>query len=218
MDKSCVVMFSGGRDSTLAALSLHEAGYRLVLVTVSSPHLVGMDRVKQRLVELRRSLPAATGWINVAQPGGVVPMPAGFSDRTCLPCQEAYVLTGYKMARDRGINDLALGYAGYQAAWPEQTPEATARLRQILEDRGVTLHLPVYGLRTKTEAIRSLAEHGLSRESLEQKCTKQVSNIALEGDALHQQLALWETLLTDSLNAIDRVTLVRMCTTCLGDL
>ena len=218
MSKSCVLMFSGGRDSTLAAMALHEQGYRLVLVTVTSPHLVGMDRVHQRLLELRRVLPGTTEWLNVAQPGGVVPMPSGFSDRTCLPCQEAYALTGYKVARDAAIKNLALGYANYQSGWPEQTPAATARLDRIMGERGLNLLLPVYGLRSKNEAIKSLDKHGLAHESLEQKCTKQVSNIVLEGDALEQQLGLWEQLLTDSLAAIDKVTLVRLRATKLGAL
>lgn len=218
MDRSCVVMFSGGRDSTLAAIALHEAGYKLVLVTVSSPHLVGLDRVKLRLHELQRVLPAGTIWMNVVQPGSVVPMPPGFSDRTCLPCQEAYALTGYKVTRERGLKDLAMGYAGYQSDWPEQTPSATARLAKVLKDRGVRLHLPVYGVRAKIEAIKSLARYGLAQESLEQKCVKQVTNIALTGDVLSQQLDLWEALLTESLDQIERVKLVRMRTTALGDL
>jgi hypothetical protein len=38
-----LVMFSGGRDSTLAALRLHQEGMPIALVTITSNHLVGKE-------------------------------------------------------------------------------------------------------------------------------------------------------------------------------
>ncbi|CAG0933624.1 hypothetical protein RHDC3_02634 [Rhodocyclaceae bacterium] len=209
MKKKCVLMFSGGRDSTLAALELQRNGFELLLVTVTSNHLIGGERVRRRLRELKHHLPSATQWINVVQPRSPIMIPIGFSDRTCLPCQQAYVLAGYKVLQEDSCHDLALGYASYQSDWPEQTPAATSRLKSVLDKRGVTLHLPVYHIRTKELALRRLADANLSTESLEQKCTKQVTNITLEGAALTEQLDLWESLLTRSLDEVSSVVLTR---------
>ncbi|HVB80636.1 MAG TPA: hypothetical protein VNE82_11915, partial [Candidatus Binataceae bacterium] len=38
-ERACVLMFSGGRDSTLAALRLSKESTSLTLVTVTSDHL-----------------------------------------------------------------------------------------------------------------------------------------------------------------------------------
>lgn len=209
MKKKCVLMFSGGRDSTLAAIELQRTGFELVLVTVTSSHLIGAERVRRRLRELKQHLPGTTQWTCVEQPRSPIMIPIGFSDRTCLPCQQAYVLAGYKVLQEDSCHDLALGYASYQSDWPEQTPAATSRLKSLLGKRGVNLHLPVYPIRTKELAIRRLADANLSTESLEQKCIKQVTNITLEGAALTEQLDLWESLLARSLDEISAVTLTR---------
>ena len=37
-----LIMFSGGRDSTLAVVRLHLAGTPMTMVTVTSDHLVGI--------------------------------------------------------------------------------------------------------------------------------------------------------------------------------
>jgi hypothetical protein len=42
---ACVLLFSGGRDSTISAIKLSAFFERLILVTVTSQHLVGMDAV-----------------------------------------------------------------------------------------------------------------------------------------------------------------------------
>jgi PP-loop superfamily ATP-utilizing enzyme len=57
---ACLLMFSGGRDSTLAAVRMTRRGSPLILVTVSSSHLVGIDRVRRRLGELARIIPIET--------------------------------------------------------------------------------------------------------------------------------------------------------------
>jgi hypothetical protein len=208
--RRCVLMFSGGRDSTLAALQLHASGFELDLATITSGHLIGIDRVRRRLRELRGHLSQSTRWLSVAQPMNPVEMPMGFSERTCLPCQQAYVLAGFKLLKDEGLKDLALGYAEYQSSWPEQAPEATRRLASLLKAREVDLHLPVYGIRTKELALRKLADANLSTEALEQKCLKQITNVTLEQDQLVRQLDLWEALLCQSLDRITDVRMIRL--------
>lgn len=185
-----VLLFSGGRDSTLAAIRLHKLGHRLVLVTITASHLYGILSVKRRLLELTQCLPGDTLWLQVVQPQ----LEAGlsyFHHRTCLPCQYAYVVTGATIARQVGATCVSLGYARYQADWPEQTTLATAELKRVLSLHGLDLLLPVYDVNSRTEAILALKQHGLSELSLEQKCSQQVSNVRLDDPTLLDQVTRW---------------------------
>ena len=193
-----VLMFSGGRDSTLAALRLAAIRRKITLVTVSSDHLLGVANVKRRLAELEQHLPAGTVWKRIQQPRSEATFGAAFS-RTCLPCQHDYALAGAVIARELGLNRLAMGYASYQGDWPEQTPLATTELSSVLAEFGIELVLPVYDLDSKKEAIAGLEQHGLSSQSLEQKCIKQVLNIALNDDDLKVHVAHWIKTLRESL-------------------
>src|SRR5215472_5668597 len=95
--RTSVLMFSGGRDSTVAALRMCESGAVPVLVTVSSWHLVGIDRVRERVREIGRWLPAGTPWLIIRQPIELQ-TDTSFYERTCLPCHHAYVVAGAAVA------------------------------------------------------------------------------------------------------------------------
>lgn len=183
-------MFSGGRDSTLAAVRLARQFPALVLVTVTSGHLVGIERVKRRLHELSGHLPANTEWIHVAQPPTLASQT--LVPTTCLPCHSAYVIAGVFLARQLAVSDIAFGYVNYQSAWPEQTPYATERLRDLLNTIGMQLHLPVYSVTSKDDAVAELAALHLSTDALEQKCTQQEAHIALQTTVLSEEIDRWE--------------------------
>ncbi len=200
IENTCIVMFSGGRDSTLAALRLHRARSRVALVTVSSGHLVGIDRVKRRLAELAQILPAQTACLQVRQPADLR-TDVSFYDQTCLPCHHAYVVVSAAIAATFGARRLAFGYAGYQSDWPEQTPLAVSRLEAVLARHGIALELPVYDLASRSAAKAELTEAGLSDEALEQKCLRQVTNVALDEQHLTQQVNRWEDAIDRSLTA-----------------
>jgi hypothetical protein len=187
---ACILMFSGGRDSTLAAVRLGKRFQELILATVTSDHLVGHERVHARLRELRPHLPVDTTFIRLAQPDAIIP--ETMSQPTCLPCHRAYVTVGTTLALRHGISDLAFGYAGYQAAWPEQTPYATSRLRELLRNIGISLHLPVEDLVSKEQAIAELVALRMSPHALEQKCLKQEFNSELPAESLKREIDKWE--------------------------
>ncbi len=201
---ACVLMFSGGRDSTIAAARLSKSFGRLLLVTVSSGHLTGLENVRRRVAQLRTLLPQGSEWMQVAQPA--LPVVEPFAYRTCLPCQHAYIATGALIAKGEGIADLAMGYAGYQGAWPEQTPYATAGAARVLRKEGIRLRLPVYDLRSKEEALAELARLGLGPESLEQKCLRQESNVDLDGAALKEETDRWLASIAATIGAPDAVS------------
>lgn len=195
-----LLLFSGGRDSTLAAVRLaRSAPGPLLLVTISSSHLIGIDRVKRRLQELSPALPPGTTWQCIAQPTLESTFSEAFGN-TCLPCQRDYVAVGAHVARSRQIPRLALGYASYQSDWPEQHSTAIERLRGRLQAAGLELSIPVYNLTSRAEAEAELSSLGLSTDALEQKCLKQINNIRLSDEALVRHLDNWETRLNAALS------------------
>jgi hypothetical protein len=197
----CILMFSGGRDSTISAVRLSKTFARLTLVTVLFEHLIGIERVYKRIIQLKRYLPRETEWLQVIQPK--FPMTETLSNATCLPCQSAYISVGIIIAQKFRISNFAMGYSGYQNSWPEQTPYATTRLKKLMEDIGLRLHLPVYDIQRKEDAINELIRLGLESESYEQKCLKQSSNIELEEDILCTEIDRWINCITETIKLKD---------------
>jgi hypothetical protein len=215
--EACLLMFSGGRDSTLAAVRLHRRGVPLSLATVTSSHLVGIDLVRRRLSELSKVLPAGTRWVQVRQPTDLR-TDTSFYEQTCLPCHHAYVVVSAALAAVTQVRRLSFGYAGYQATWPEQTPFAVERLRSVLVRHGIALELPVYDLPSREAAIVELQASGLSGESFEQKCLRQVTNVTLAQDHLRQQVELWEAAIDRSMTQLDRIDFEVLYQTTLGEI
>lgn len=202
----CVLMFSGGRDSTLAAIKLYEKGIRPLLVTVTSDHLIGYDAVAARLKELKRILPSDLLQIHLSQPKNLQ-VDQKFYFRTCLPCQHAYVVVAASVAKRFKIEKIALGYSKYQGAWPEQTPLATTALSRVIAVHGLQLLLPAYEFDSKAEVKAMLTSYGLSDAALEQKCLRQVHNVELDAEHLKQQIDGWERAIATSLDEIDKIVI-----------
>lgn len=197
-------MFSGGRDSTLAVSRLQTLGYRQTLVTVTSDHLSGLDAVKRRLGELKAILSPETEWLHIRQPHELL-TDTSFYERTCLPCHHAYVVIAAAVAKTLKSEILAMGYVGYQNEWPEQTPLAVNRLTAALNRYGINLILPVYNLSSRDAAQQELTENGLSALALEQKCSRQVTNVSLPEEKLSGQIELWEKAIDASMSQLDAI-------------
>ncbi len=196
----------GGRDSALAAIRLRNCGIRMTLVTICSDHLMGVEAVRKRLLELRSLLPNDTEWLLVQQPHQLFTDTAFYAP-TCLPCQHSYVISGVAIAQSLGERDLAIGYTSYQSTWPEQTPYAIHRLNSVLGKYGINLRLPVYDIKDKQYAINELIASGLSPISLEQKCVRQTSNITLTSAALESQIDLWAAAIDNSISRIGNIAI-----------
>ena len=183
--EACVLLFSGGRDSTVAAVRLGAEFERLVLVTVTTGHLVALQNVKKRLAELKTHLPPHTEWVHAATTSEPTMCTFGTSQlfnqntkevESCLPCHLAYFRIALSVADRVDAKYLAVGYTAYQSEWLEQTPYAIEQLRTILQRNGKELLLPSRDLKNKEEAQAFLRDHNLSENALEQKCLKQQFN------------------------------------------
>jgi hypothetical protein len=166
--------------------------------------LFGVENVRRRLVELSSHLPESTRWLRIRQPVDLA-TDTSFYERTCLPCHHAYVVVAAAVARSVDASRLAFGYTSYQSDWPEQTPLATSRLAALLAEYGIQLDLPVLDLASRADAEAELRLAGLSTASLEQKCSRQVTNVALDEQHLQAQVSLWEGAIRQSMAELDRI-------------
>jgi 7-cyano-7-deazaguanine synthase in queuosine biosynthesis len=96
-EDACVLLFSGGRDSTVAAVRLGAEFRRLALVTVSTGHLVGLQQVTRRLIELRTHLPEHTQWVHAVVTPEATTLDGIYVD-SCLPCHHTYFGTAMWVA------------------------------------------------------------------------------------------------------------------------
>ncbi len=199
-NNKCVLLFSGGRDSTLAAVKLAKVYPKLILVTVTSTHLSGIEAVRNRLKELKRYLPDDTEWYCIKQPTDLC-TDVSFYEPTCLPCHHSYVVVGVLIAELTGTNNVAFGYAGYQSTWPEQTKLAIDRLAGLLESYYINLILPVYDICDADAMRHDLIKLGLSPNALEQKCTRQITNIELAQETLNKEIDDWTIAMNQTLSA-----------------
>lgn len=184
---TCIHMFSGGRDSTLAAIRLASSWEKLVLVTVTAQDLRGLERVNQRLIELKPHLLGNTEWLNIKLPSELVRIQQ-LKNITCLSCHHSYLVIGAVIAERYKANHLSLGYTSYQSNWTEQTPYAIKSLRAIMDSIGLKIILPTYDVTSKENVNKELRTYDLSEESLEQKCVKQLIDPNLKDDLLHQEV------------------------------
>jgi len=202
---TCVLMFSGGRDSTIAAARLSKTFQHVILITVLFKHLIGIEKVYARIVQLKKLLPKGSEWLQIAQPK--LPITKLLINVTCLPCQQAYVSIGAIIAQRFRISNLAMGYSGYQSSWPEQTPYATSRLKKLLEGFEIRLHLPVYSILKKEDVVNELMRVGVAHESYEQKCLKQSSNIELGGELLASEIDKWLDGISETIRSKNAFTI-----------
>jgi hypothetical protein len=210
-----VLLFSGGRDSTLAAARTTEQGESLHLVTVVAEHLCGIDAVERRVDELTGSLGPKSEWWVVRQPRSSQSFGQAFS-RTCLPCQHDYLLVGANLLRSLKSDRLLLGYAGYQSDWPEQSPEALEILRSLASEFEIRIDFPVYDLKTKEQTIDELEARNLSAQSLEQKCIRQINNVKLGREELSEHLVNWERWLRYNFARVSELEIEVVSRTAIG--
>jgi diphthamide synthase (EF-2-diphthine--ammonia ligase) len=179
---TCVLLFSGGRDSTLAAIRLGKSFDHVVLVTIMSPHMTGLSKVQSRVEELKRILAVHCEWMLVPETRLVPSGTAG--DIGCIDCHFGYFATAHSIARQLECDSIACGFVRYQSAWVEQTPYAVRRLTELMAEHGTKLLLPVAELVSKEEVEAELKSNLVSADSLELKCSRQQPDPGLTGGPL----------------------------------
>ena len=197
--EKCILLFSGGRDSTVSAVYLAKQYEYLYLATIQSAHLKGIENVYLRLKELQTFLQSKCTW-NLYRKIENLPI-KNLKTTTCLPCHAYYIALVQNIAISNNIRNISLGYVGYQKCWEEQSDYAKLSLRRYLDSVGLNLLLPVESVTEKEEMKQCLRELNLTEDALEQKCLKSSFNIRLKETEMEQQIDAW----IDSIKSISNL-------------
>jgi len=175
-DRLAVVLLSGGLDSTTVAAIAHEAGYRLLALTIdyNQRHRIELDhaaRVAEAIgVERHIVLPldlrgfggsALTADIDVPKTGVAPGIPV-----TYVPARNTIFLSvALGWAEAAGAKDLfigvnALDYSGYPDCRPKFIAAFTGMANIATKDGGFTVHTPLAAM-TKADIVREGARLGV---------------------------------------------------------
>lgn len=192
MNTTTLLLQSGGRDSAAAAISLLEAGNKVLGITLSANAANKIELPQQRAIELSRQY-KNYGWMMVDFTDWDVEFKLGVSKqlsaelpKSCLLCALSKITAVIPYCHKNGIKKLAMGYTEYQSSWAEQTPEAIRLQTEYLNRHGIEFILPSMRYKAKQDVERDLIAKELSSNSLENPCcisdtgTQDVSGLLIQ--------------------------------------
>jgi predicted subunit of tRNA(5-methylaminomethyl-2-thiouridylate) methyltransferase len=176
-DNTTLVLFSGGRDSSLAACLLATGGRLVHLFTCNNGVCIGGDLSQYRYLELQTAL-------REHLEGRTVVSSMGLFRRVALQDIEAdflrfgknLILLGSQLAThtegiifclDHNLKSMAAGSTKYQEHFPEQMSVARERLQAFCEEFGIEYLLPVGEFANEHDVKYRLLDYGISTKSLE---------------------------------------------------
>jgi 8-oxo-dGTP pyrophosphatase MutT (NUDIX family)/predicted subunit of tRNA(5-methylaminomethyl-2-thiouridylate) methyltransferase len=172
-----VVLFSGGRDSSLTACLLAKEGYAVHLLTAYNGAVVKGDISDYRYQELRAAFPdnivhrEIVPSFSLFRRIAIATIEADFVKyRTNLiPVGDAVASHAEAIvyALKNNIPSVASGFASYENRYPEQTPSVISLLRSFLSEYGLSYLTPVYSYRHVDDVKYALFDFGVSTKSLE---------------------------------------------------
>ena len=172
------IMFSGGRDSSLATVTYCLRGYDVQLLRFSTGFGIPSPLPGIREAELRARFK------NQLLPSVLMPVYGIVRAISSATIEEDFrrfngknlVLLGEKLAihaasltfcLENQINILADGTSGYQAEMPEQRPVAIGFFRDLSTRYGIRYETPIVEAGSELDVKYALLEAGMSTKSLE---------------------------------------------------
>ena len=178
--EEAVLLFSGGRDSSLAAVRLIDMGYEIHLLTFDNGAIEGIARSNLRLAEFSEKIKRKIITRKIINCKDLFKKIALFdiekdfdyfkTNLVCMGCKMAMHTISLNYCIKNDIKVIADGYTYYQREWPEQMPKAIEEIRKFHSKYGIQYISPVYDIISKENAKEKLALHKLSVDSLEGKC------------------------------------------------
>ena len=182
-DNDVLLLYSGGKDSTLAAIRLYNAGYNIHFIHFDNGHMRDQDKpyltfqetfgkkddfyfdyelssvdIKPIFEEYYSNW--STNFTND---------PALTSEIRCLSCRMAMYTKAIEIAKKEGFKYIAEGARISQKFMLEQLP-ITNRLKELAESQGIKLLLPVLYVNDDQQEIEELLDNGYSSKTWESKC------------------------------------------------
>ena len=178
--KTVTLLFSGGRDSSLACCVLANRGCKIHLLTFNNGATIQLDLADQRYEELnekfsdailqRKLIPSYSLFKEIALKNLEEDFEKYETNLICMGCKLAMHVISLIYCLENKIPVIADGYTDYQKQWIEQMPEAIESVRKFHSEYNIKYINPVYSENSKEQVKEKLLGFGLSTESLEGKC------------------------------------------------
>lgn len=175
--KDLAVLFSGGRDSTLAACRLAYRGAQIHLLTGFSGLGIGSEIVNVRVREMRKHFGnSIVAWETLDIRGLVGAIAFRNIEEDFRIFDTNLVLLGEKLALhteatryclNLEISYLADGTSGYQSDLPEQMPEAVSIFGEFAHEYDIQYLTPIIEYKSEEQVKDELFMLGLSTKSIE---------------------------------------------------
>lgn len=181
-DMDCLLLYSGGRDSTLAAIKLYNAGYNVHFVHFDNGYM--RDRDKPYLtfqetfdkekdyyfdyelssIDIKILFEEYFGaWSDEKKDLALT------SEVRCLSCRMAMYTKAIQIAKEQGYKYIADGARISQKFMLEQLPIIT-RLKELAAAEKIKLLFPVLYVDDDQKEIEELLANGHSSKTWESKC------------------------------------------------
>lgn len=181
-----LLLYSGGKDSTLAAIRLRNAGYNIHFIHFDNGHMMDSDKP---YLTFQKTFANQEGYIfkyenraiNIAnlfnsyfnswreEHGDNLNGYNLDSEIRCLSCRMAMYTKAIIYAKENGFKYIAEGARISQKFMLEQ-PAMINRLKKLAENYGIELLFPVLNLVDDEEEKQELIENGFSSKGWESKC------------------------------------------------
>lgn len=180
--KDVLLLYSGGKDSTLSAIRLHNAGYNVHFIHFDNGHMKDQD--KPYLTYRKTFSPEDGYYFSYLHKNCDIKCLFNclfsnynsFKDNSeltseirCLSCRMAMYIEAIRIAKKEGFKYLAEGARTSQKFMLEQRP-ILKRVKDIASSYGIELLLPVLDLSDDQEEINELIANGYSSKTWESKC------------------------------------------------
>lgn len=178
-EKRCVVLYSGGLDSSLAACLMIEQGYDVDLLHMNQGALISNHLSKIRYQEIKEIYPKSNITLSYMQVAGYFRSIALASiendilengvNLVCIGCKLAMHAKAIIHCLNNNIKNVADGATKRQERYGEQRKCAIERIRKLYQKYGINYVNPVYEYE-KTDIKYGLFDRGLTIQALEDTC------------------------------------------------
>ncbi|MBQ2909415.1 MAG: hypothetical protein IJE53_01240 [Bacilli bacterium] len=182
-DNDCLLLYSGGKDSTLAAIRLYNSGYNVHFIHFDNGHMRDQDKP---YLTFQETFGQKDGFyfdyelnsVNTKElfeeyfnewPTALEDDPFLLSEIRCLSCRMAMYTKVLQIAKERGYKYIAEGARISQKFMLEQLP-IISRLKDLASSYGIKLIFPVLYVDDDQQEIEELLANGYSSKTWESKC------------------------------------------------
>ena len=180
--KDVLLMYSGGKDSTLSAIRLHNEGYNVHFIHFTNGYMRDTDKpyltfkktfqnedgyyfdYELSSVDIKKTFEEYYSKWNHNSSDILLT-----SEIRCLSCRMAMYTELIRIAKQKGIKFIAEGARISQKFMLEQIP-IIEKLIELAKENGIELLLPVLYLDDDKQEIQELISNGFSSKTWESKC------------------------------------------------